>query len=80
MELSNDALAIKIIGLIDIPDHSTFSIRIKQIEKSLFYQIYRLFVLLLNPYVRVCSVDSTALRSSKFDSEAKKGKSTRLGW
>ncbi|MDK2919940.1 MAG: hypothetical protein PWQ37_2673 [Candidatus Petromonas sp.] len=79
-ELSNDALAIKIIGLTDIPDHSTFSIRIKQIEDSLFYQIYRLFVLLLNPDLRVCSIDSTALRSSKFDSEAKKGKSTRLGW
>ncbi|SHK06934.1 transposase [Paramaledivibacter caminithermalis] len=79
-ELSNDALAIKIIGLTDIPDHSTFCIRIKQIQENLFYQVYRLFVLLLSPDLRVCSVDSTALRSSKFDSEAKKDKSTRLGW
>lgn len=72
-ELSNEALFAKIIGLTDIPDHSTFCIRIKQIEKSLFYQIYRLFVLLLDPDLRVCSIDSTPLRSSRFDSEAKKG-------
>ena len=78
--LSNDALASTIIGLKDIPDHSTLSIRIRQIEKSLFYKIYRIFVLLLKPELRVCSIDSTPLRSSKFDSQAKKGKSTRLGW
>jgi hypothetical protein len=79
-KLSTDILTAKILGLSDIPDHSTFCIRVKEIEKSLFYQIYRMFVLLLNPDLRICSIDSTALRSSRFDSEAKSGKSTRLGW
>jgi hypothetical protein len=38
-KLTNDIIAAKIIGLFDIPDHSTFCIRAKEIEKSLFYQI-----------------------------------------
>lgn len=34
---------------------------------------------LLAPNTRVCSIDSTSLRSSKYDLEAKYGTSTRLG-
>ena len=30
--------------------------------------------------MRIDSIDSTALRSSRFDSQAKSGKSTYLGW
>lgn len=79
-KLKNDILSAKIIGFTDIPDYSTFSIRLKQIEKTVFYKIFKLFILLLNPDTRICCIDSTPLRSSRFDSEAKSGKSTRLGW
>ena len=34
---------------------------------------------LINPQTRICAIDGTALRSSKYDSEAKCGKCTRLG-
>jgi hypothetical protein len=34
---------------------------------------------LINPESRICAIDGTALRSSKYDSEAKCGKGTRLG-
>ena len=34
---------------------------------------------LINPQTRICAIDGTALRSSKYDSEAKCGKGTRLG-
>ncbi|MCG8540790.1 MAG: hypothetical protein MJA82_12750 [Clostridia bacterium] len=77
--MTNDIVAAKPLGISAMPDHSTFCIRIKEIEKSLFYQIYKIFVILLNPDLRICCIDSTALRSSKFDSEVKLGKSTHLG-
>ena len=76
----NDILSTNIIGLSDIPDHSTFYIRLKEIESTIFYQIYKMLVLLLKSNIRISSIDSTALRSSRFDSQAKSGKSTRLGW
>lgn len=79
-ELKHDIIATQIIGLDSVPDYSTFSIRINHIEKSLFFKVYKLFIALLEPDFRLCSIDSTALRSSKFDSQSKKGKSTRLGW
>lgn len=78
--LKNDAFAARIIGLTNIPDHSTLCIRLKKIETTAFFQIYKAFVLLLKPDVRISSIDSTALRSSRFDSQAKSGKGTRLGW
>lgn len=34
---------------------------------------------IIEPNTRLCAIDSTALRSSKYDSEAKIGKGTRLG-
>lgn len=39
-----------------------------------------MFVELINPETRLCAIDATALRSSKYDSEAKSGKGTRLGY
>ena len=38
-----------------------------------------MFVELINPETRLCAIDGIALRSSKYDSEAKSGKGTRLG-
>lgn len=37
-----------------------------------------MFVELINPETRLCAIDATALRSSKYDGEAKSGKCTRL--
>ena len=34
----------------------------------------------INPDTRICAIDGTALRSSKFDGDARKGKGTRLGF
>ncbi|OCL26649.1 hypothetical protein U472_11770 [Orenia metallireducens] len=34
----------------------------------------------MNPDTRICSIDSTDLRSSQYDSQAKSGPSTRLGF
>lgn len=39
-----------------------------------------MFVELIDPETRLCAIDGTALRSSKYDSEAKFGKGTRLGY
>ena len=39
-----------------------------------------MFVELINPETRLCAIDGTALRSSKYDSEAKYGKGTHLGY
>lgn len=39
-----------------------------------------MFVELINPETRLCAIDGTALRSSKYYSEAKYGKGTRLGY
>jgi len=78
-KLSNDAVSASIIGFNDIPDYSTFSIRFEKLEEAKFDQIYKKAISSLNPNTRVCSIDSTALRSSKYDSEAKNGTSTRLG-
>ncbi|KNF08466.1 hypothetical protein CLPU_7c00940 [Gottschalkia purinilytica] len=73
-------MSAKTIGFTDIPDHSTFCIRLKEIKGTVFYQIYKMFVLLLSPDVRISSIDSIALCSSRFDSQARSGKSTRSGW
>ena len=39
-----------------------------------------MFVKLIDPETRLCAIDGTGLRSSKYDSEAKSGKGTRLGY
>ena len=39
-----------------------------------------MFIEFIDPEIRLCAIDGTALRSSKYDSEAKSGKGTRLGY
>jgi len=70
-----------IIHLNQIPDYSTFSLRTKNLEKHIYYGIYTMFVELINPETRLCAIDATALRSSKYiTNEAESGKGTRLGY
>lgn len=39
-----------------------------------------MFIEFIDPEIRLCAIDETALRSSKYDSEVKSGKGTRLGY
>lgn len=39
-----------------------------------------MFVDLINPETRLCIIDGTELRSSKYDNEAKSDKGTSLGY
>ena len=57
-----------IVNLNQIPDYSTFSLRVKTLEKHIYYSIYAMFVELINPETRLCAINATALRSSKYDS------------
>ncbi|AGX42843.1 transposase DDE domain protein [Clostridium saccharobutylicum] len=78
--IKQDFVFRTIIQLNQVPDYSTFSLRTKILEKHIYYGIYAMFVELINPETRLCAIDGTALRSSKYDSEAKSGKGTRLGY
>lgn len=69
-----------IIQLTEVPDYSTFSLRAKALEQHLYYGVYAMLVELISPETRLCAIDGTALRSSKYDSKAKSGKGTRLGY
>ncbi len=68
-----------IIGLEEVPDYSTLSIRLNELEKRAFYGLYNMVIFLINPSLRLCAIDSTALRSSRYDREARYGKGTRVG-
>ncbi|SUY48509.1 transposase, IS4 family protein [Clostridium putrefaciens] len=76
--IKQDYVFQSIINLKQLPDYSTFSLRAKCLEKHIYYGIYAMFVELINPETRLCAIDGTALISSKYDSEAKYGKVTRL--
>lgn len=78
--IKQDYVFQAIIQLNEVPDYSTFSLRAKILEKHIYYGVYAMFVELINPETRLCAIDGTALRSSKYDSEAKSGKGTRLGY
>ncbi len=78
--IKQDYVFQSIIQLNQVPDYSTFSLRAKRLEKHIYYGIYAMFVELIDPETRLCAIDETALRSSKYDSEAKSGKGTRLGY
>lgn len=78
--IKQDYIFKSIIQLNEVPDYSTFSLRAKSLEQHLYYGIYAMFVELIDPETRLCAIDGTALRSSKYDSEAKSGKGTRLGY
>lgn len=79
-KLDQNPFIKNIIGIDKAPDHSTLSIRVKKIRKNKFYPLFRQLVSKLEPDTRINAIDSTPLRSSKCDSEAKKGYSTRLEW
>ncbi|WP_242851955.1 transposase [Clostridium botulinum] len=78
-KIKQDIVFQKIIGLKEVPDHSTFSLRAIALEKYVYYGIYAMLIELINPSTRICAIDGTALRSSLYDSEARYGKGTRLG-
>ena len=78
--IKQDYIFKSMIQLNEVPDYSTFSLRAKSLEQHLYYGIYAMFVELIDPETRLCAIDGTALRSSKYDSEAKSGKGTRLGY
>lgn len=78
--IKQDYVFKSIIQFNQVPDYSTFSLRTKSLEKHIYYGIYAMFVELIDPETRLCAIDGTALRSSKYDSEAKSGKGTRLGY
>ncbi|KAI3350199.1 transposase [Clostridium botulinum] len=78
--IKQDYVFKSIIQLNEVPDYSTFSLRAKTLEKHIYHGIYAMFVELINPETRLCAIDGTALRSSKYDSEAKSGKGTRPGY
>lgn len=79
-KLKQDFWALRSIGIAEVPDHTTFCRRVKKIEESFYGKLYRKILDELEPQSRVCYWDSTPLRSSKYDKEAKKGIGTRLGW
>ena len=64
--LKRDAEFCKIIGLEDIPDYSTFSIRIRKIGTDIYYRIYSIVIEMLSPNTDICAIDATCLRSSKY--------------
>jgi transposase len=78
--LQHDPIARALIGLTSVPDYSTLCIRAQELESTLYDEIYQVALMVLQPKTRICFWDSTSLRASRFDSEARKGKGTRLGW
>src|SRR3712207_9331295 len=83
-KIKQDIVFQKIIGLKEVPDHSTFSLRAIALEKYVYYGIYAMLIELINPSTRICAIDGTALRSSLYDSERSEerrvGKECRSRW
>lgn len=79
-KINRDPLFKHIIEIDKAPDCSTLSLRLNKIENFIYYGIYAMLIEFINPDARICAIDETALRSSKFDGDAKKGKGTRLGF
>jgi hypothetical protein len=79
-KLQQDYWAMRAMDLELVPDHTTLCRRMRKIEENLYYPIYEEVLDELEPQSRICYWDSTALRSSRYDQEAEKGKGTRLGW
>lgn len=78
--LNHDPIARELIGLRKVPDHSTLFLRSNELEEELYDDLYEITLRLLEPDCRIAMWDSTALRASRYDAEARKGKGTRLGW
>jgi Transposase DDE domain/Transposase domain (DUF772) len=79
-KLKHDYWALRTIGLNQVPDHTTFCRRTRKLEENLYYPMYQEILSELEPQTRICFWDSTALRASRYDRDAEKGKGTRLGW
>ena len=79
-KINRDPLFKYTIGIDKSPDYSTLSLRLNKIERFIYYGIYAMLIESINPDTRICAIDGTALRSSKFDGDARKGKGTRLGF
>ena len=79
-KINRDPLFKYTIGIDKAPDYSTLSLRLNKIERFIYYGIYAMLIESINPDTRICAIDGTALRSSKFDGDARKGKGTRLGF
>ncbi|MDY4077741.1 MAG: transposase [Clostridium sp.] len=79
-QIKQDHIFKSIIQINDVPDYSTLSLRVKNLEKHIYYGVYAMFVELIDPETRLCAIDGAGLRSSKYDSEAKSDKGTRLGY
>ena len=77
--IKQDIVFQAIIGLKEVPDYSTFSIRANKIETRIFDAIYNILVDTIDPSFRICVIDSIGLRSSKYDKQASYGVSSRLG-
>lgn len=78
-KIKQDIVFKNIINLYQVPDYSTFSLRAVALEKHIYHVLHAIFIELIDPSVRICAIDATALRSSKYDSQAKCGRGTRLG-
>jgi hypothetical protein len=78
--LVHDPVAQALIGLKKVPDYTTLFLRASELEGTFYHEMYQVILHLLEPDCRVSMWDSTALRASRYDSEARKGKGTRLGW
>ncbi|OOM11832.1 hypothetical protein [Clostridium saccharobutylicum] len=76
--IKQDVVFRSIIQLNQVPDYSTFSLRTKILEKHIYYGIYVMFVKLINPETKLCAIDGSTLRISKYDSEAKFGKINKM--
>ena len=79
-KINRDPIFKYIIEIDKAPDYSTLSLRLNKIEKFVYYGIYAMLIESINPNTRIRAIDGTALRSSKFDRDARKGKGTRLGF
>lgn len=79
-KIKQDYIFKSIIQINEVPNYSTFSLRAKHLEKHIYYGVYAMLIELIDPETRLCAIDGIALRSSKYDSEAKSGKDTRLGY
>ena len=79
-KINRDPLFKYTIGIDKASDYSTLSLRLNKIERFIYYVIYAMLIESINPDTRICAIDGTALRSSKFDGDARKGKGTRLGF
>jgi hypothetical protein len=79
-KMRSNPFICQLLKMESVPDYSTLARRARKIEKGLYANVYSQVVELLEPDCRISIWDSSPLRSSRYDKEAKKGKGSRLGW